>query len=496
MLANVSFLLRSPKSQIHRLQIAAVAALGAALLAGCGGGGNGTGTGTTLEGSTNVVLLASSTANDQLVQFPLSLSSLTLTSRDGKTATVFSSPVSAEYIHLNGNLEPLVSVSIPQAVYTSATATFDGSAPVCVGAPTASVGILIDGAVGGPGKPTVTVNLPEPITVTGKGMGLVLNLQVSASAPFSGPCAENLSVPIAPVFNLTPITIAAQPTSTTNGMVFGLQGAVTSVDAGGSGFTVTAPTGYWNGYPPVWQVSTGASTAFQGIGSAAGLTAGLPVDMDLALQSDGSLLATRVAVYDADATNLSLGIGQAISPGSATSSVNALTSQMVGELSALSDVYIYTNASSQVSSQFTNLQTLPFPATFNAAATVPGQNLLIASNASPVDGYPPLPLPIATMTLMPQTINGTVSAISTSGSFTVYTVNLAPYDVLTELASQTGEPTQTSPGTVVVYADSSTQMLNSSSVAVGGVFRFYGLLFNNSGTLRMDCSQLNDGVPE
>jgi hypothetical protein len=29
-------------------------------------------------------------------------------------------------------------------------------------------------------------------------------------------------------------------------------------------------------------------------------------------------------------------------------------------------------------------------------------------------------------------------------------------------------------GTVVVYADSDAQMLNSSALSVGGVFRFYG----------------------
>jgi len=39
-------------------------------------------------------------------------------------------------------------------------------------------------------------------------------------------------------------------------------------------------------------------------------------------------------------------------------------------------------------------------------------------------------------------------------------------------------------------------MLNSSAVAVGSVVRFYGLLFNDSGTLRMDCAQVNDGVTE
>jgi len=28
----------------------------------------------------------------------------------------------------------------------------------------------------------------------------------------------------------------------------------------------------------------------------------------------------------------------------------------------------------------------------------------------------------------------------------------------------------------------------------GSVLRFYGLVFNDNGTLRMDCAQVNDGV--
>jgi hypothetical protein len=48
----------------------------------------------------------------------------------------------------------------------------------------------------------------------------------------------------------------------------------------------------------------------------------------------------------------------------------------------------------------------------------------------------------------------------------------------------------------VVYADSNTQQLNTNPVAVGSVVRFYGLVFNDNGTLRMDCAQINDGVPE
>jgi len=96
---------------------------------------------------------------------------------------------------------------------------------------------------------------------------------------------------------------------------------------------------------------------------------------------------------------------------------------------------------------------------------------------------------------MPQTIDGTVVGVAQSGGFAVYTVALAPYDLFPTLAVQQGQTSQLqNPSTVVVYADSSTQMLNTVPVANGSVLRFNGLVFSDNGTLRMDCAQVLDGV--
>ena len=50
------------------------------------------------------------------------------------------------------------------------------------------------------------------------------------------------------------------------------------------------------------------------------------------------------------------------------------------------------------------------------------------------------------------------------------------------------------PSQVEVYVDSNTQMLNTQGLAPGSTLRFYGLVFNDNGTLRMDCAQVTDGV--
>jgi hypothetical protein len=419
-----------------------------------------------------------------------------LTSQSGKTVTLLGTPAGEEFIHLNGKVEPLASIVVPQDVYTSATARVSSAYPACAGA-TAGV----DEALGGiQAQSDVTVNLPTPITVTGTAMGLALNLQVSQSAPFSGGCSPSLtnSMFITPVFNLTPVTIAAQPTNSANGKAAGVEGLVGSVSANSAGLSVTAFFSTNEGAVPTWQVNLNSGTVFQGVGSASGISAGMPVDMDLVIQPDGSLLATRVAVYDTDATSLNLAFGPPLALYSsggyqATYPVmDTLEVEQAGDLTELTGLYSISNASFQISGQLANLQSLPFGASFNAANMVDGQNILFTTH-----GALEIFSAVTTITLLPQTIDGTVSAVSSSGSFTTYTVTLAAYDLFPNLAGQPGQTTLlTNPNTVIVYADSNTQLLNSNPIAVGSLLRLNGLVFNDNGTLRMDCAQISDGVAE
>jgi hypothetical protein len=480
-----------------RLLLAGTLAIATAFATGCGSSGT---TPPKFSGNTAVVVLASSMANDQLFQFSVTLQSLTLTSQSGQTVSLLATPASDEFMHLNGRVEPLATVSVPQGIYTAAAATVSEAFPACAGLNGGS--LLMDEALGGlKGLTAVSIELEQPITVTGTAMGLVLALQVSATAPFNGACSASLTnnVTITPTFALTPISIAEQPTNSANGKALGVEGLISAVSADGSGFTAGAfPSMNEGTVAPGWQVAVSGGTLFQGVTSPSELTVGMPVDMDLVIQPDGSLLATRVAVYDTDPTNLSLAFGppMAIYPSGAYQAVyplmNALEVEQAGQLSSLVGLYSVNDVTAQISGQLANLPSLPFPATFNSANMVDGQNVLFSTHA-PVEAFQIL----TTITLLPQTIDGTVSAISSEGNFTTYTVTLAPYDLFPNLAAQPGQTTVlTNPNTVVVYADSNAQMLNSSALSVGGVFRFYGLVFNDNGTLRMDCAQVNDGVAE
>ena len=471
------------------LLLATVALAGA--VAGCGFGTDMTGP--VLRGNTTVVVLLSSTANDQLSQFNVTFNSLTLTSQSGKVVNFFITPQTAEFMHLNGSAEPLITVSIPEDVYTAASLTMYSPAVSCL---TLLQGGVLSDEVDPGGTAAATVSVPSPITVTGTAMGLLLNLQISQSVtPANCPLTANYPS-ITPTFTLTPVTLASQPTNVQNGKMTSLVGLVSSINATTNGFTVTAADG------PTWSVQSSKSTAYQGVAGFSTLVAGLPVDLDVSIQQDGSLLASRVAVQDANPTNLSRVSGPLLFVASSEPALLTFRRDEQGFLfppgllvgSPLN--FSFGNAVYQISGQFTNLQSLPFAPMLNAGTIFAGQNVSFTAHAVTFASGPTY-VPATTITLMPQTINGTVTAVGSEGSFTTYTVSLAAYDLIPDLAVQPGQTTATTnPSSVVVYVDSNTQQLNSKQLTVGNVFRFNGLLFNDSGTLRLDCAQVNDGVPE
>jgi hypothetical protein len=444
-----------------------------------------------------VTVLAASTGNDQLSKLTLGITGIALTNAKGTTVTLLTTQRYAEFMHLNGGVEPLTTVSVPQDVYTSATVSVSSGIPACVTLDPSS-GNSNFYSVNSARASGVTVNLPAPITVTGTGMGLELNLQVSKSTNYSS-CAGIVTGAIPFVltraFNVTPVTLTAQSTNSTNGMATGLRGLIDTVAAGGTSFSVTGDFVAGTS-PTIWQVSSNGSTVFQGLTGASQLAVGMPVDMDVAIQTDGSLLATRVAVYDTNPANLSFSSGPQTYVAASVPIMNPFGVETQGpDYLGLAGGDIgpdnFGNAVFQTSGSMTNVSSLPFTASFSGANMVPGQNIFVTTHSAIG------PYPATTVTLLPQTINGTVTSVSASGNFTTYTITLAGYDLFPNLAVLPGQNTLLkNPASVTVYVDGNTQLLNSGPISVGSVVRFNGLVFNDNGTLRMDCAQVNDGVTE
>lgn len=491
-------------SPIVRVICLFTVAVAGGFIAGCGGGSSVSGP--TFSGNTTVTLLETGSANDVFTSFLAGITSLTLTSNTGTTVNLLTSQVSADFIHQNGIVEPEVTVSVPQGIYVSATASFNGGGFVCDYLDP-SGGVTEDIYDYEVPEPNLAVTLPAPITVSGGSMGLLLDLQASKSISLTGcPTSADESYTFQPVFELTPVALAAQPTNSANGMALNRQGMVASIDSDGGGFTIT---GIYDLSSP--HVETNQSTVYQGLTGFSQLAVGMPVEIDEAIRADGSQVATRVQVYDTNTNSLSVNIVRLLNtnytleyPG--TNEVPNLLlvarGAVQGTEPAMDLCYSLawndSNAVFQISGQLANLQSLPFSAKFDASSVAPGQLVAATTHDSAhvcetVNGYSSA----ATITLVPQTIDGTVEAISSEGSFTTYSVALASYDYFPEFGSQPNQVLPVSdPDTVVVYADSNTQKLNATPVAMGGVFRFNGLVFNDNGTLRMDCAQVNDGVAE
>ncbi len=303
---------------------------------------------------------------------------------------------------------------------------------------------------------------------------------------------------MSPTFDLTPFALSTSPTNSGNGKVSGLDAEAASVAMAGSSLTLTIPAGPFG--TRTLSATSDNQTAFQGIGGASALSAGMFLNIDGAIQSNGSLVATRIAVEDPSAVNEISGPLMFVD-----TEVSVLTQYGRNELGTLVPVpngtayfdipdFDFSNAVFNISGQLTNLQNLPFVPSFTASNMVAGQNVGITSPTLSLVGG--VYTPANTITLVPQTINGTVVSSHQAGNFTDYTVSLASYDLFPTLAVQQGQTTLlNNPSQIEVYVDSNTQQLNTQALAPGSTLRFYGLVFNDNGTLRMDCAHVNDGVP-
>lgn len=61
-----------------------------------------------------------------------------------------------------------------------------------------------------------------------------------------------------------------------------------------------------------------------------------------------------------------------------------------------------------------DLQDLPFVASFNAVNIFAGQSVYVSTHATQLENWP-IYFPATTLTLIPQSINGTVNGVGTEG---------------------------------------------------------------------------------
>ena len=474
---NLHSMIRTTKAT-QFLAVAAGLSLAAALVTGCSSGVSSS-TGTNINSpAVSVPVLITDAPSDQLVAFTLTLNSITLTDTAGKTASVLSSPTTIEICHLNGIQAPLVTASIPEDTYVSATITF--SSPQITYITPAGLPVTVTPTLA---TTSFSLTFPAPITVSNTSTSLLVDLLAGQSVAING-----TTVTITPVFKV----MAVPPPSTIpppnqNGTGMQQMGTVVSV----SGTTLVIEPGSG----PNFTLTTNSSTVLQGFTALSALTPGELVQVDFVLQPGGVYLATRIQLAPPPPSgqppiNLLSGPVTSVSSGSFKMALMQGLGPAVSPVaaSAVSVFTITTNSSTTfaITPQFVSLAGLPFTPSFTSANLTAGQAVgVVASSVSGTTAT------ASNVYLIPQTIGGTVTAVSTSGSYTAYTLTLNSGSAFASLSGAS---------TVTVYTSAATAgpvvSTNNTPIKVGSQVRFNGLIFNTgSGTFSMVAGCSPDGPP-
>jgi len=424
-----------------------------------------------------VPVLITDAPSAPVVSFSLTINSITLTDTAGQTASVLSSPTTIEICHLNGIQAPLVTANVPQDTYVSATITFSNPQISYINSSGQPVTVTPTLAT-----TSFTQTFKTPITINNTSTSLLVDLLAAQSVTISG-----TTVTVSPVFNVTNVPPpSAIPPSGKNGTGMQQMGTVVSV----SGTTLVIEPGSG----PNFTLTTNSSTLLQGFTSLSALTAGELVQVDFVLQSGGVYLATRIQLASpppgGQPPNLLSGPVTSVTPGT---SFKMVLMQGLGpavspvSATAVSVFTVTTNSSTvfAITPQFVSLSGLPFTPSFSATNITAGQTVgVIASSVTGTTA-------VATnVYLIPQTLGGVVTAMTTSGNYTVYTLTLVSGNAFTAL---------TGASTITVYTSTATAgpvATNNTPITVGSQVRFNGLVFNTgSGAFSMVAGCSPDGPP-
>lgn len=458
--------------QIRMFAIGSLSLTAVVLLASCAGN-RVAGTTSTISpalAKTSTPTVITDAPGDEVVNLGLTINTIVLTDAAGKTANVLTAPVTVEGTHLDALQEPLQSpLNVPQDTYVSATFTVSNPT-VTYEDPKTDLPVTATPTLT---ASTVTTTFKTPIVVGTTSSPIVFDLLVGPSVMISG-----TTVTVTPTFNVSQVTVMDHPSNEAQGRLEGFFGQVVSVN--GTTLTISIPNG------TQLAITTDANTVFKGVTALSQLTAGELVSVGLSETSTGTLLADRVTQLTTSLENLYIGPVGTVTGSPATSFTQVTRLQLVTSGAAATGAI--NTMSLNAATQFTlapmsgTLPSLPFTPAFTAATLMPGQQVAVTTSSMSGNS-----LVADSVTLVPQTVDGTVASVTTTGGVTVYTVTLTATSALAIASKQT---------TVYVYGGAQMQDMNSEQIASALPVRFHGLLFNDGGVLRLVALTSHDGAPQ
>ena len=433
-------------------------------------------------------------ASDQIVAASLTLNSLVLTDTAGKVTTNLlpASGILFEASHLDAVQEPLFSPAIPEDTYVSATLTYSNAQVAYVDPATKTVDLVTATLA----NTTQTITFTAPVTINNTTTSLLIDFLVPNSVTISGS-----TVTVTPQFKIGAVPI-------TSSIAVTHKGKVTTISTSTNSFTITDASG------TVHTIYVNANTVFQDantnltctgtacLSSFTTMQVNAMVEVDTVITATasstipaGSLLAQRVEVDEPASSGKKLLLGPVTSrtptaTGTPATSFDMTVRQLVGNGTATAvetvDVSVTGSTNFILPPRYAIFATaLPFTPSFNASNIFAGQHVAVVTTTAGVTSGAAT---AGSVLLQPQTINGTITNIAPSGSYTVYTVTLPTGHWLATITGQS---------TVLVYTNSQVVPLTNTTPVANATMRFNGYLFNVSGTLRMlACAQAGPpGVP-
>jgi hypothetical protein len=416
--------------------------------------------------------------SDQVLAASLTLNSMILTDSTGKVTTNLlpASGITFEATHLDAVQEPLFSPAIPEDTYVSVTLTYS-NAQVAYIDPTTHTVDLVTATLANTSQ---TITFPTPVTISDTTTSLLLDFLVGKTGTIT---ISGSTVTVTPQFAVAAVPIPNTPTNGTNGLLTGHKGKVMAISASTNSFTLTDASG------TAMTIYVNAATVYQGISNFSALQVNALVEVDTVTVNGngtlpkGSMLALRVDVEDTGTTPKKLLLGPVTSvTGTPATSFDMLIRQLVGNSTATAvetvDVSVTGATNFLLPPRYAVFATaLPFTPNFTASTIFAGQHVAVITT-----GVTSGATTATAVLLQPQTISGTITNISISGAYTVYTVTLPAGSWLATLTGQS---------TVLVYTNNLVVPLNTVTPAASVVMRFNGYLFNvpippsTTGTLRL-----------
>ena len=224
------------------------------------------------------------------------------------------------------------------------------------------------------------------------------------------------------------------------------------------------------------------------------MASGMIVMVDASLQSDGTLMASKVQSRMNSGGVMGGGIITAVTglPATALTMVmqnGAGTGMMASAFAA--GVTVNMNGSTTYKMDLDNMDmsSLPFTPVFDASNIHAGQSVMPISTTAmsgSMGGMMGGSAMAGTMNatgieLEPQGISGTVSTAITSGTQTSFTLTVPSGCAFTTLTGATS---------IAVYQQPKTMIVNGSSIASGSTVHAFGLLFMDAGQWKMVASRL------